>query len=110
MKSFSREQNCTPSEIVNLASRHGALSAKGLASRGSLPYMGSSPSEGAAGMKEPRKSPPRRSPTKSEEKLDEELEESFPASDPPSNTPTSAGGPERSEAKHPKPDKPPRRG
>ena len=30
---------------------------------------------------------------------------SFPASDPPSNTPTSAGGPERSEAKHPKPDK-----
>lgn len=62
-------------------------------------------------MKEPRKSPPRKSPTKSEEKLDEEIEESFPASDPPSNTtPTSAGGPERSETKHPKPDQPPRRG
>ncbi len=47
---------------------------------------------------------------KAEEKLDEELEESFPASDPPSNTPTSAGGPERSQTKPPKPDKSPRRG
>jgi hypothetical protein len=60
-------------------------------------------------MKE-RKSPPSKSRSKPEEKLDEELEESFPASDPPSNTPTSAGGPERSQKKHPKPDKPPRRG
>jgi hypothetical protein len=60
-------------------------------------------------MKEPRKPPPPKVSTHSEEKLDEELEESFPASDPPSNTPTSAGGPERSETKHPKPDKPRRR-
>jgi hypothetical protein len=61
-------------------------------------------------MKEPRKSSPSKSQSKPEEKLDEELEESFPASDPPSNTPMAAGGPERSQAKHPKPDKSPRRG
>jgi hypothetical protein len=61
-------------------------------------------------MKEPRKSQPSKSPPKPEEKLDEELEESFPASDPPANTPTAAGGPERSQSKHPKPDKPPGRG
>ena len=73
--------------------------------------MGQAPLHGAAGMKEPRKPPPRKSRTKSEEeKLDEELEESFPASDPPANTPTSAGGPERSERKHPKPGRPSRRG
>jgi hypothetical protein len=61
-------------------------------------------------MKEPRKSAPSKPQSKPEEKLDEELEESFPASDPPSNTPTSAGGPERSQTKHPKPDKSQRRG
>ena len=65
---------------------------------------------GDAGMKEPRKSPPSKSQPKPEEKLDEELEESFPASDPPANTPTAAGGPERSQTKPPKPDKPPRQG
>jgi hypothetical protein len=65
---------------------------------------------GDAGMKEPRKSPPNKPQSKPEDKLDEELEESFPASDPPSNTPTSAGGPERSQTKPPKPDKSPRRG
>jgi hypothetical protein len=65
---------------------------------------------GDAGMKEPRKSPPSKPKSKAEEKLDEELEESFPASDPPSNTPTSAGGPERSQTKPPKPDESPRRG
>ncbi len=59
-------------------------------------------------MKEPRKSPPSKPQSKPEDKLDEELEEFFPASDPPSNTPTSAGGPERSQTKQPKPDKPPR--
>jgi hypothetical protein len=64
---------------------------------------------GAAGMKEPRKSPPSKPQPTPEEKLDEELEESFPASDPPSNTPTSAGGPARSQTRHPKSDKPPRR-
>ncbi|HEY5205333.1 MAG TPA: hypothetical protein VIJ63_12135, partial [Roseiarcus sp.] len=62
------------------------------------------------GMKEPRKSPPSKPQSTPEDKLDEELEESFPASDPPSNTPTSAGGPERWQTKHPKADKPPRRG
>jgi len=61
-------------------------------------------------MKEPRKSSPSKAQSKPEEKLDEELEESFPASDPPSNTPTSAGGPERSQTKHPKAGKPPQRG
>ena len=60
-------------------------------------------------MKEPRKSSPSKSQSKPEAKLDEELEESFPASDPPSNTPTAAGGPDRSQTKHPKPDKLPRR-
>jgi hypothetical protein len=65
---------------------------------------------GDAGMKEPRKSAPSKSQPKPEEKLDEELEESFPASDPPANTPTAAGGPERSQTKPPKPDKPPRQG
>jgi hypothetical protein len=61
-------------------------------------------------MKEPRKSAPSKPQSKAEEKLDEGLEESFPASDPPSNTPTASGGPERSQAKSPKPDKSPRRG
>ena len=65
---------------------------------------------GDAGMKEPRKSSPIKPRSKPDEKLDEELEESFPASDPPSNTPTAAGGPERSQTKPPKSDKPPRRG
>jgi hypothetical protein len=61
-------------------------------------------------MTQPRKPPPSKAQPKPEEKLDEELEESFPASDPPSNTPTSAGGPERSDTKPQKTDKPPRRG
>jgi hypothetical protein len=64
---------------------------------------------GDAAMKEPHKSPPSKPQSKAEDKLDEELEESFPASDPPSNTPTATGGPERSQAKRPKPDKSPQR-
>ncbi len=122
MKSLSRVQNCTLDEIVNRrAIPDGALLGPRLSGLSHL--YGSSPFKArrtrelvsfsevplrSAGMKEPRKSPPSKPQSKSEEKLDEELEESFPASDPPASTPTSAGGPDRSQTKHPKPDKPPR--
>ena len=124
MKSLSRAQNRTLVSNVDFARLPGR-GHKGLASARPLIYIGLAPSKaqktreaappserphGAAGMKEPRKPPPQKPPTKAEEKLDEELEESFPASDPPSNTPTSAGGPERSQAKRPAPRKPSQRG
>src|SRR5580693_2711127 len=119
----SRSESHRRANAVDLAVICGTRPRSALASAASLAYMGQAPPgrggaarapffrtpHGAAGMKEPRKSPPRNLPTQSEEKLDEELEESFPASDPPANTPTSAGGPERSQTKRPKPDKP-RRG
>jgi hypothetical protein len=110
LKSFSREQNRTLSEIVNWRDASVPFPPKASLLRAAYLYA-VKPFHGAAGMKEPRKSPPRKSPTKSEEKLDEELEESFPASDPPSNTtPTSAGGPARRRAKRPAPGEPPQRG
>ena len=65
---------------------------------------------GATDMKDPAKKPPSATRAAVEEKLDEEIEESFPASDPPANTPTSAGGPQRPQAKKATKGKPGRRG
>jgi hypothetical protein len=64
---------------------------------------------GATDMKDQAKKPSRAGRAAVEEKLDEEIEESFPASDPPANTPTSAGGPERPQAKRTAKGKPGRR-